>query len=128
MLQLGGSLALPVLFRAAHDSHTGAAHLFNRRYDIALLQLDAAAGVFDAGCFEPQSPRIQGRELHAIIRRQPADVNAGRAAIGEPLAQARGAPVSIVEKTTVAVDRRIGALLKDLRDARGIERRDELGP
>src|SRR5688500_11341660 len=60
---------------APHDAYACTSHLFHRSLHVARLQIYAAAGVFDDEYVEPQLPSIKRRELHAVVGRQPADVD-----------------------------------------------------
>ena len=50
-------------------------HLVKRASDVARLQLDSAAAVYDHTRIEPELARVDRAVFHAVIQREPHQVN-----------------------------------------------------
>ena len=101
---------------ALDNVNAGALHFRNGILHIVGSEIYAPAGVFDQMCLEAHLNRVQRRELHAVIRRQPADENLRDTLFLEPFAEAGGLAVAVVKQAAVAVDANIRAFGKHLGD------------
>lgn len=107
--------------------HSCRPHFFDGLIDVARLEVDAAAGGANQRRFKAEAGCIEGGEFDAIIRRESQHMNFRNAAFLEVIAQAGGFSPSVVEKTAVAVDARIGAFAEDGSPTILVESGDEIG-
>ena len=106
-----------------HDHDSRAFHLLDGILHIVELEVHAAAGIFKEVRFETHLSSIQRGEFHAVIRRQSAHEYFCNALRLEPLAQAGGPAMAVVEQAAVAVNARVRALWENVCDAVTIQLR-----
>jgi len=96
-------------------------HLVKRASDVARLQLDSAAAVYDHTRIEPELARVDRAVFHAVIQREPHQVNVFDSALLQIMGEAGVTAMRVIEKCAVAVDHWIGSLVENVSDATRVE-------
>ena len=96
-------------------------HLVKRASDVARLQLDSAAAVYDYMRIEPELARVDGAVFYAVIQREPHQINVFDSALLQIMGEAGVTAMRVIEKCAVAVDPGIDSFVEHVSDSAGVE-------